>query len=422
MTRMAVNRGGATLLTVGLVDSVGTGLYLAGSAIYFTRMVGLTPAQVGIGLSIAGLLGFLCQAPLGWLADQIGPRRLLIMLNVLRAIGFTAYIFVDSFPAFLAVAAVLGAPEQAVTPVYQALVERVVGTEHRLRFMARIRATFNIGFTAGALLAALALNIGTRPAFNAMFLADAVSFLFAALMLPRVKLLAETARAGARRARMNLTAVRDRRYLGVAAVNGVLTLHMSLLSVAMPLWVTLHTKAPASLVGLLLVVNTVLAVTLQVRATRGTDTVPGGARALRRAGMALALTCLLFALAAQLPLPLAIATLAAAAVALTAGELLQSAGGWALSYQLSPERNRAEYLATFNLGTGAQFVVGPTVVTIGVVGTGLPGWIALAGVFVAVALLAGRAAAAAQHRPALTVPAQQPVAGSQSTERGTQNA
>jgi MFS family permease len=396
-----VNPSGAILLVIGLVDSIGTGLYLAGSAIYFTRVVGLTTTQVGIGLSLAGLLGFFAQAPLGWVADQIGPRRLLIIMNVVRAIGFTAYIFVGDFTSFLVVAALLGAPEQAVHPVYQALVERVVGAEHRLGFMARVRSTYNVGFTLGALLATVALNIGTRLAFDSIFVADAFSFLFAALLLPKVALLARPAETGPRSRRMKLSAIKDLRYLAVAGTNGVLTLHMAMLSVAMPLWVTLYTKAPRSLVGLLLVVNTVMAVVLQVRATRGTDTVPGAARVLRRAAVMLAVACLMFAAAAHLSRAWAIPVLVAALIGLTAGELLQSAGGWALSYQLAPERNRAEHLATFSLGTSAQFVAGPTIIAVGVLQQGVPGWFALAGVFLFTAVLIGPVVTAAQNRPAL---------------------
>src|SRR5262249_42447164 len=162
-----------------------------------------------------------------------------------------------------------------------------VGADQRLTFMARIRATYNIGFTAGALLATLALSVGTRLAFHSIFIVDALTFLFAAVMLPRVKMIAASVAAGTAQRRIGLSAVRDLRYLAVAGTNGILTMHMSILSIAMPLWLTLHTDAPRSLVGPLLVVNTVIAVALQVRATRGTETVPGGVRALRRAALAL---------------------------------------------------------------------------------------------------------------------------------------
>ena len=37
------------LAFLSLIDSVGTGLFLAGSALFFSRVVGLSTAQIGFG-------------------------------------------------------------------------------------------------------------------------------------------------------------------------------------------------------------------------------------------------------------------------------------------------------------------------------------------------------------------------------------
>jgi MFS family permease len=405
---LTVNKGGATLLGIGLVDSIGTGLYIAGSAVFFTRVVGLSAAEVGIGLSVAGLLGLVAQPAIGWAADRWGARRVLVLLNLWRAAGFTAYAFTGSFESFIVVAALLGVGEQAVFPVFQALAEQVVGPARRVAMMARVRVVYNVGYTLGALLASAAVASGTRSAFEAIMLGNALTFVIAAALLPRVRLLpaaeltGDAPSAAAGPGRLRLRALRDGRYMAVAAVNGILALHMTLLVVAVPLWVTLHTTAPPALVGLLLVLNTTLAVALQVRVARSSDALAGGVRALRRGAIALALSCGAFAAA---PLTnttgLVVATLLLGVLALTAGELLQSAGGWGLSYLLAPTRSRAEYLATFNLGTSAQFVVGPMLVTVGVLDHGSLGWIALAGCFLLAGAAVGSLAAHAARRPEL---------------------
>ncbi len=402
-----MNRSGAILLVSGWIDSVGTGLYLAGSAIFFTQVVGLSAARVGLGLSLAGLLGLVAQPVIGWMADRWGPRRVLVFLNLWRAAGFTAYVFTDSFTMFVVVAALLGIGDQAVFPIYQALVERVVGVTHRVKMMARVRVVDNVGYTLGALLATVAISQGTRPVFDAIMLGNALTFVLAAALLPRVRQLPVTGAgaASAARTRLRLSALRDARYVALAGLNGILVLHIALLAIAVPLWVTLHTRAPAALVGVLLVVNTTLAILLQVRVARGSEVLRGGVTALRRGGVALALCCGLFALA---PLWsdtwLVVVTLLLGVVALTAGELLQSAGGWGLSYLLAPTRARAEYLATFGLGTSAQFVLGPTLVTVGVIDNGSFGWLGLAGCFLLTSAAVGPLARATARRPALTAP------------------
>ncbi|MFJ3303925.1 MFS transporter [Streptomyces sp. NPDC086549] len=403
----AATEGGAGFLAIGLIDATGTGLYLAGSALFFTTVVGLTTAQVGIGLSVAGVLGLAAQPVIGWLADRWTPRRLLTLLNLYRAVGFTAYVFADGFTSFLIIAALLGVGEQAVFPIYQALAEQIAGPEKRVGMMARMRVVFNVGFTVGALLASVAIAIGTRAAFSTIILGDAASFLIAALLLTRVRLRHTSGTSGPAEkkqgsSRLRLVALRDLRYMAVAAVNGVLVLHTALLSIGVPLWVGEHTDAPKALVGLLLVVNTVLAVLFQVRASAGTETVRGSVGALRKGALALMTACGFFALAPETgTTAVTVALLVLGLVALTAGELYQSAGGWGLSYALAPNSSRAEYLATFNLGTSAQFVLGPTIVTVGVISNGAMGWAVLAGCFLLAGVVAGPLAGAAEQRPVL---------------------
>jgi Major Facilitator Superfamily len=402
VTRRPERRAAATLLAVGFVDTIGTGLYLAGSAVFFTRVVGLSAAQVGLGLSVGGCAGLLAQPVLGAMGDRWGPRNVLVVLNLWRAAGFTAYVFTDSFLAFVVVAALLGVGEHAAYPLYQALAERVAGVEDRVRMMARMRVVDNVGLTVGALLATTAISGGSRTVFDAIVLGNAVTFVVAAALLLRVRSVAMP-RAGdawtKRSGRLRPRAVQDVPYVALAAANGVLVSHMVVLGIALPLWVTLHTSAPAALVGILFTVNTVLAVLFQIPAARGAETLPGGVTALRRGGLALTASCTLFALA---PLwdatGLVVATLIAGVVALTAGELWQSAGAWSLSFLLAPMRSRSEYLATFGLGTSLQLVIGPALVTVGVVDNGALGWLALAGCVTMAAAAVGPLAAVAARR------------------------
>jgi Na+/melibiose symporter-like transporter len=57
-----------------LVNTVGKGLYLTGSALFFTRSVGLSPPAVGVGLTISGLLGMVAGVALGLVSDRARAR------------------------------------------------------------------------------------------------------------------------------------------------------------------------------------------------------------------------------------------------------------------------------------------------------------------------------------------------------------
>jgi MFS family permease len=396
--------GSRSLLVVALVDSSGTGLYLAGSAVFFSLVIGLSATQVGLGLSLAGLLGLVAAPSLGWCADRWGPQRVLVLLHVWRALAFTLLAFAGNFAGFVIATAMIGVGQQALSPVYQALVEHVAGSAGRVAVMARTRVVYNVGFSLGGVVATVVIGLGGRATYRSMILAIAVCCLLAAGLLSRLAVAPRPAEpeSGRSRSPLHLRSLRDGRYLGVGILNGTLGMHTALLTVGIPLWITMHTDAPKALVGMLLVINTVLAVLLQVPFSRGTDTIAGGTVALRRGGLALAGCCVLLSVTPAIHQSAAVVVVLVLGVfALTAAELLQSAGGWGLSYALAPSEGRAEALSTFNLGSSAQFILGPTIVTLGVVERGAIGWLVLGACFVVITAVVGPAVRAAERWPAL---------------------
>src|SRR5450631_1836740 len=64
-----------------LVNTFGNGALMTTFALYFTRVVGLRPTQVGLALSAGALAGFLVQVPAGHVADLRGPRRVVQILT-----------------------------------------------------------------------------------------------------------------------------------------------------------------------------------------------------------------------------------------------------------------------------------------------------------------------------------------------------
>jgi hypothetical protein len=74
-------------------------------------------------------------------------------------------------------------------------------------------------------------------------------------------------------------------------------------------------------------------------------------------------------------------------VLLVLGELAQSAGGYALSFELPPPGQEGAYQGVFALGRGLQQFAGPALVTALAVGLGPAGWMVLACHFIVLALL-----------------------------------
>jgi MFS family permease len=387
---------------MALVSAIGTGAFLSVSVVFVTRIVHLSAATLGLGLTVSAAIALGTAVPIGILADHVGPKRVLVAICVWRGACFVAYPFVQDTWQFLAVVCLLGVVERSAAPMEQALVGQAVGPDERVRVLAVLRSVRNVGLTLGALLGSIGLLVDTRPGYAAILLTNAATFAVCAVLAARLPLLAGPA-TGLRR-RFSAAVLRDRPFLGFTLVSAVLTVHMTLLSVGLPLWIVDHTDVSHAIVAPLLVVNTVLAVALQVRASRGTEDIAGAARALRRAGFALAATCLLALAVPRLPVLVGAGVLVVAMVALTAGELLQSAGGWGGSYLLARPGQEGVYLSVFWLGVSLQQIAAPAVLT-WVVGAGTWGWLGLA----AVVLAAGLAAPAVGRRAAAR-PAPEPVA------------
>ncbi|MCW2986760.1 MAG: major facilitator superfamily 1 [Conexibacter sp.] len=77
-----------------------SGLLATSVVLCFTRQVGLSGAQVGIGLTVGGALGLLVGVPVGHVADRRGPREVLVALMVGVAVATLSYAFVRSYVAF----------------------------------------------------------------------------------------------------------------------------------------------------------------------------------------------------------------------------------------------------------------------------------------------------------------------------------
>jgi MFS family permease len=394
---------GRMMLTAFLIDPFGTGLFLAGSAVFFTRDIGLSASQLAVGLSVAGVVGTACTVPVGVAADRWGVRRVQVGLHLWRALGLVLYVFVHDFATFLMIAAMVGVGDRCSPPLNQALVALSVADADRTRTMAILRSAKNLAFTLGGAFAVLILSVGSATGYRSIVLVDAATFVVVALIVVRLPLLADD-RGSASRGERRLAALRDRPFLAITVVNGILTLHSSLLLTAVPLYLLHETRAPAALIGALFVVNSLLVTLLQVRAGRAVTDASSAGAALRRAGLWLAAGCACLALARSAGPASAATVLLGGVVLVTVGEMVQSAGGWEVSFALAPADRRAQYLSVFGLGAALEGIVGPAVLTWLVVRDGSIGWFVLLVVFAGggalAAALVAAAAGPAARRPA----------------------
>jgi Major Facilitator Superfamily len=361
-----------------LVNSVGNGMYLTGSALFFTRVVGLSVGEVASGLAIATAVGLTLMTLFGKLADRYGAKPVYIALLLGQAAAMAGFTLVHDYAGFLVVAAVSAAADRGISGVVGALVHAVSAQEDRAVARAQLRTTSNLGMGGGTLLAGVALAVHTDLAYTALIAGNALLFVAAAAILLRLPVHATA--PGRRRgtaAGRRAGPLRDGRYLAVTAVNGLLSVHTGVLNFAVPLWIADHTAAPTWSVSLVMVVNMVLVVVLQVRVSGSSNSVPASARMALLAGGGLAASCAVMTVTPGLGAVLAVLVLLVWVTVFTLGELAQSAAQFYFGFALAPDEAMGAYQSVFALGVGVVRALAPLLLTATVLDRGAAGWLVL---------------------------------------------
>ncbi|MFF2191440.1 MFS transporter [Streptomyces sp. NPDC058157] len=386
------------LAAATLIRSVGHGLFFTLSVLYFAHTDGMSVRLVGIGMTVAAVAAMAASVPAGHLADVFGPREVSSAFFFVQGVVTCAFVSVHGFGSFVVVAVLAGVAESAGGAAFGAVVAGITEGAERVRARAYLRSVTNAGIAAGALGGGAVLAGGARSAQAWGLVASGI--LFAAGGLLQMRLPALTGGGG--HVRSSPWAVfADRRYALIGLLNVALVLNVGLLTVALPLWISERTAAPPSLYAVLLLINTLGVVLFQVRVSKRASDVRGAARTSRLAGIALLTCCALFAWSGDAPLGLAVVLLVAGTAVHVLGELLYSAGAWALSYELAPEGAHGQYQGFFGMTSQLGSALTPVAATSLIIGFGGTGWL----VFGLLMLLAGAAvplAVRAERRPVTT--------------------
>lgn len=362
-----------------LANSVGDGAFYVTSALYFTHVVGLGPARVGLGLTVAWAVGSLAGVPLGRLADRRGARGTAVLLALATGVAVASFLVVRGFWPFVAAAVVYATAQSGLAAARQALLAGLVSAGERTGLLAHLQSTLNAGLAVGAGLGGLALHVGTRGAYLGVFALDAMSFLVCAGVLLRLPSVAPGAPVASVKGN-GLVVLRDRPYVVLTALNAVLMLRMPLLSLGLPLWIAERTQAPTGLVSALFVLNTGVVMAFQVRMARGVSGIGSAVGAVRRSGWVMLAACAVFAVSAGASPWVAVGALVVGAGLQVVAEMGQSAGSWQLSFDLAPADRVGEYQGFFGTGVTVARTAGPLVLTALLVEWGTPGWLLLGGV------------------------------------------
>lgn len=367
-----------------LLFAIGEGTFMTGSAVFFTQVVGLEAAQVGLGLTIAGVAAFLAAVPMGKLVDRFGPRRMWALSALGQAAMFSLWPFIGDFHGYVAMAVGMEVIGSLGGAAYGAYTLSVLPHDELVKARAYMYSAMNLGFTLGSMLGGIALAFHSNDVIRMVPWFTALVFLVNAACIVRLPRAPSDLRTKEDRAVKipGPGALRNLGWLLVTFFVGVLWTNQVLLNLVIPLWLVEETDAPRVLLAFLFGTNTVMCIFLPMRAARGIKDIPTALRATRFSTAFFVVSCVITLLTHDTVGWLTIALVWLGHVTVTGAELYLSAASWSFEADLMDPRRRGEYQGAAELSGTLGRVWAPAVYTFLAMEWGATGWLLIAGIVV----------------------------------------
>jgi MFS family permease len=392
-------------VTAIIADTVGSGLFMPIALLYFLATTDLTLVQVGSAMSLSALVTLPAAFVVGSLVDHLGGRRMMLLGNLLQAVGMTAYLWTESFWAVVAWTVLLNLGRQAFWGSFGNVVTAITRPGERELWFGFLQALRNLGYAVGGLLAGAALQVGTDSALHAVVIANAVTFVVAFVLLLDVPDHRSHTAHDAPAEGWGVV-LRDRAYLRLVLGQLTYAAGVMVLNYALPVYAAEVLELPGWVVGAVFTLNTVmvgLGQGLMVRWMTGRVR----ARMMALAQLFFVVSYGLFVLAGVLPVWLAVTTMLVGAAVYTTGELAGGPVYSAASAEAAPDHLRGRYLGLVQLTCGIAGAVTPVAYTFLLDQGQLSLWAVLGALALGAAAYAGtlpRSLPAAGQRVTSTVP------------------
>ncbi|MGW2277201.1 MFS transporter [Streptomyces sp. NPDC001770] len=392
-----------------VIDSLGTGVFIPVSMLYFLATTSLTLVQVGAALTTAGLLALPAGPLAGGLVDRYGAKPVVQAANLVQALGFAGYLFVGQTWQIALCAWLNSAGRAVFSSCYGVTVTALAAPGRRERWFGFLGSVRNLGYALGGLLSAVAVGIGTQGAYATIVVVDALSYVAAFVLMravPNVRPAAGQDAAGGWG-----HVLRDRRYLSLVAHQLCFAISLFALNVAIPVYAVDVLGLPGWTAGAVFTLNT-----LMVGFGQGIVVGRLGGRIRSRvlvAGHACFAAGYLLFLAADhvAALALAVGVVLLGAGSYTLGEILGGPITSTVAAESAPDALRGRYLALNQLAVTVAGAVAPAALS-GLLATGAASiWLTLVGVSALGATLAatiGTVVPAARSRIGGVQPADSP--------------
>ncbi|MCW8384633.1 MFS transporter [Streptomyces justiciae] len=357
------------LVVIAVVDSLGTGMFLPLTVVYFVTVAHMGISEVGLALSIGAIIALLGGPYTGTLIDRYGPGRIAVLSCTLRGLGFVTYMGVDSIWQLVIVSAIVRWADNAFWPANSAMVIALCGREQRARWYTLGRTVRSIGLGVGAALSGVLVAYGSSGARTVVLVNAATFFIVTAILVTWREAFAaatatEPAKPGAEKKQQTgmRALLADRAFLLVVLANTLFAVTTLSLAVLLPLYAESRTPADHWLPGVLFALNSSFLIIGQPFMVRYIEKT-GEMRVMQTASLLWALSFAAFLGASVLDSLALIAAFFIAVALFSAAELIHAPTGVIVVTNLAQPSLLGRYLSMNQMSWSVGNVITPAMLT-----------------------------------------------------------
>jgi MFS family permease len=344
-----------TLILITFIDRVGGAMLFPFFALYLTKRFEIGMTQVGILFAAFSASSFVGSMLGGALTDRTGRKGILIFGLIASSFSTLAMGFVGAFEMFFVIALFVGLLAETAGPAHQAMIADMLPEEKRAQGYGIFRVAFNLSVVIGPAIGGL---LAARS-YLALFIADAVISLFAAVLVSRFipETKPETAldvqqESFAGSFKGYLRVLRDTAYMLFLGASLLIALVYVNMNTTLGVYLRDTHSIPEAGYGWILSLNAAMVVLFQFPITRRIEKLPPM--------LMMAFGAALYAVGfAMYGFVAAYWLFLAAMVIITIGEMIVAPVGQALVAKFSPEDMRGRYMAVFGFSWTIPFAIGP---------------------------------------------------------------
>jgi len=322
-------------------------------ALYSTKELGVSTGTAGLVLAFYGIGAFISAPFVGKLSDKLGSLNLMKISLFASGIFLILFSFITNFIAFLILCLIWAVINEAFRPASMSFISQEISSDRRKTAFALYRLALNLGMSIGPVIGGFLSTIN----FSLLFYVDGITSIAAAIFIvysPWQKSHEpEHSNDNEELIKFEKGSVfKNTKFIfflvATIPVQLVFFQHIG----AMPLFIVNELGYSTSTFGLLVAVNTILIILIEVP-LNDAMTKWSNLKALSLGALLYGIGFGMMAVITDLT-PLVISI-----VVWTFGEMIFLPSGGVFVAEVSPEKQRGEYMGYYQMTFSFSFMIGP---------------------------------------------------------------